>query len=101
MSEAASTETGTAQAQDSAKRGLPKFREGYVVSASMDKSVVVKVTTHKRHPKYGKFVLSSQKYVAHDETNQCGEGDRVRISECRPLSKTKRWRVREILEKAV
>jgi len=82
-------------------RGLPKFREGYVVSSKMDKSVVVKVTTHKRHPKYGKFVLSSQKYVAHDEKNECGEGDRVRICECRPLSKSKRWRVREILEKAI
>jgi len=87
--------------QEEKKRGLPKFREGLIVSSSMDKSVVVKVTTHKKHPKYGKFVLSSQKYMAHDETNECGVGDRVRIIESRPLSKMKRWRIKEVIEKAI
>ncbi len=86
---------------ESEKRGLPKFREGKVVSTSMDKSVVVKVTTHKKHPKYGKFVISSQKYLVHDEKNECGVGDRVKIIESRPLSKRKRWRLREIIERAV
>ena len=87
--------------QVESSRGLPKFREGRVVSSSMDKSAVVKVTTHKKHPKYGKFVLSSQKYMAHDEKNECGVGDRVKIIESRPLSKKKRWRIKEILEKAI
>ena len=87
--------------EESEKRGLPKFREGKVVSTSMDKSVVVKVTTHKKHPKYGKFVISSQKYLVHDEKNECGVGDRVKIIESRPLSKRKRWRLREIIERAV
>jgi small subunit ribosomal protein S17 len=53
------------------------------------------------HPKYKKFVLSSEKYVAHDEENECGIGDEVRIIECRPLSKTKRWRVQNIMKKAI
>ena len=81
-------------------RGLAKYQEGIVVSDKMDKSAIVKVTTHKMHPKYKKFVLSSQKYVAHDENNQCSVGDEVKIVECRPLSKTKRWRMKEITKKA-
>ncbi len=94
-------ETDNQVSSEGSSRGLAKFQEGLVVSDKMDKSVVVKVTTHKMHPKYKKFVLSSQKYVAHDEANACGEGDEVRIVECRPLSKTKRWRVQNVLKKAV
>lgn len=82
-------------------RGLRKFQEGYVVSNKMQKSVVVAVTTHKKHPQYGKYVLSTKRYMAHDEKDECQTGDRVLLSECRPLSKKKRWVVSEILEKAV
>jgi small subunit ribosomal protein S17 len=66
----------------------------------MQKTVVVTVTTQKKHPAYGKYVKRTKSYVAHDEANECQVGDRVTIVETRPLSKTKRWRVREILEKA-
>ena len=81
-------------------RGLVKFREGYVVSTKMDKTVVVAVTTRIRHAAYEKYVTRTKKYVAHDERNECTIGDRVMILETRPLSKTKRWRVKEIVEKA-
>ncbi len=83
------------------ERGLSKVREGSVVSNKMDKSVVVSVTTAKKHPQYGKYVRRSTRYIAHDENNECNPGDRVQIVETRPLSKLKRWRVRTILEKAV
>ena len=77
-----------------------KVRVGTVVSDRMDKTIVVKVETRMPHSLYGKIVRKSKKYVAHDEENQCGMGDLVRIMETRPLSKTKRWRLMEIVEKA-
>ena len=73
---------------------------GLVISSSADKSVVVKVENLVMHPLYQKFVRTSSKFMAHDEKNDCSEGDRVLIEECRPLSKRKRWRVRKIIERA-
>ena len=86
--------------EQSASRGVTKVREGKVVSSKMDKSVVVLVSTKKKHRTYQKFVSRSVRYIAHDKDNSCGEGDVVRIVETRPLSKTKRWRVQEILHRA-
>ena len=83
------------------KRGLQKTQIGVVISDKMDKSVVVQVDRLVRHPMYKKYVRRRAKYVAHDETNSCKVGDRVLIRETRPFSKTKRWRVSEVLEKAV
>ena len=74
-----------------------KERVGVVVSDKMDKTVVVAIENRSPHPKYGKIVVKTKKFKAHDEDNQCKEGDRVRIQETRPLSKTKRWKVAEIL----
>ncbi len=85
---------------DTATRGYRKVREGYVVSDKMDKTVVVEVEDRVKHPKYGKIIRRTKKYIAHDGENVCGVGDRVRLMETRPLSATKRWRVAEILEKA-
>jgi len=81
-------------------RGYRKVREGYVVSDKMDKTVVVEVEDRVKHPKYGKIIRRTKKYIAHDGENVCGVGDRVRLMETRPLSATKRWRVAEVLEKA-
>ena len=81
-------------------RGYRKTRTGIVVSDKMDKTVVVAVRTKVRHPLYGKMVNKTTKFKAHDENNDCGVGDTVRIMETRPLSKDKRWRVVEIIEKA-
>ena len=81
------------------ERNLRKERTGVVVSNKMDKSVVVAVKTQEKHPISGKFVKKTTKFVAHDEKNECSEGDTVRIMETRPLSKTKRWRLVEIVEK--
>lgn len=75
-----------------------KERVGEVVSDKMDKTVVVAIENRSPHPKYGKIVVRTKKYKAHDAENQCKIGDRVRITETRPLSKTKRWNVAEILE---
>lgn len=75
--------------------------QGVVVSDKMNKTIVVEVTRHVQHPRYRKFVRSSKKYKAHDETEQCGIGDLVTIVETRPLSKQKRWRLRSIDRKAV
>ncbi len=75
-----------------------KVQVGLVVSDKMDKTVVVAVENRIAHPRYGKIVVKTKKYKAHDETNQCKQGDRVRIAETRPLSKTKRWEVAEILD---
>jgi small subunit ribosomal protein S17 len=83
------------------KRGLQKSQTGVVISDKMDKSVVVQVDRLVRHPMYKKYVRRRAKYVAHDETDSCKVGDRVLIRETRPVSKTKRWRVSEVLEKAV
>jgi len=73
---------------------------GNVISNKMDKTVVVIVKTRRPHPRYKKYVTTFKKHKAHDETNACGVGDRVTIIETRPLSREKRWRVAEILEKA-
>lgn len=80
-------------------RNLRKERIGVVVSNKMDKSIVVAVKRKVKHPIYGKFVNKTTKLVAHDETNTCGEGDTVRIQETRPLSKSKCWRLVEIIER--
>jgi small subunit ribosomal protein S17 len=77
-----------------------KERVGVVVSNKMDKTIVVAVENRAPHPKYGKIVVKTRRYKAHDEENSCGEGDRVRIRETRPLSRTKRWIVAEILTSA-
>ena len=81
-------------------RGYRKTRIGEVVSDKMDKTIVVAIKTKVRHPLYGKMVNRTRKVKAHDEENSCGIGDTVKIMETRPLSKDKRWRVVEIIEKA-
>ncbi len=81
-------------------RNLRKERVGKVTSNKMDKSITVLVERKVKHPIYGKFVTKSTKFMAHDENNECGIGDTVRIMETRPLSKNKRWRLIEIIEKA-
>ena len=81
------------------ERNLRKERVGVVASNKMDKTIVVAVETHEKHPLYGKFVKKTTKFVAADEKNECDEGDTVRIMETRPLSKTKRWRLVRIVEK--
>ncbi len=82
-----------------AERKLRKERIGVVVSDKMDKTVIVKVSRRVVHPTYGKIVRLNKKFVAHDEKEECSIGDTVRIMETRPLSKTKRWRVEEIVTK--
>jgi small subunit ribosomal protein S17 len=104
----ATTETTAAPAPTSAAgttaadapRGRRKVREGVVVSNGMDKTAVVAVIERVRHPKYNKTVLQTKKLHAHDETNDVNVGDRVRVMECRPLSKQKRWRITDVLERA-
>jgi len=81
-------------------RANRKTREGTVVSSKMDKTVVVAVIERVRHPKYAKFVSRTKKLYAHDEANDAQIGDRVKVAETRPLSKLKRWRVVEVLERA-
>jgi small subunit ribosomal protein S17 len=80
-------------------RKTRKEKTGVVVSNKMDKSIVVSVERKVKHPKYGKFVKKSSSFVAHDEKNECSEGDKVLIQETRPLSKNKCWRLVEIIEK--
>ena len=82
------------------KRNLRKERIGVVTSNKMQKSIVVSETKKIKHPKYGKFLLKTKKYVAHDEENTCNEGDTVRIMETRPLSKNKCWRLVDVIERA-
>jgi 30S ribosomal protein S17 len=82
------------------KRNLRKTRIGKVVSNKMDKTITVAIEDHVKHPLYGKIVKKTVKFKAHDENNACGEGDTVKIMETRPLSKDKRWRLVEIIEKA-
>ena len=84
----------------SEQRGLRKSRVGMVVSDKMDKTIVVEIKERVRHPLYGKIMNQTSKLKAHDEENQCGIGDTVRIMETRPLSKMKRWRLNEIIERA-
>jgi len=81
-------------------RNLRKERIGVVSSDKMDKSIVVMVESKKKHPIYGKFIKQSNKFVAHDEKNDCNIGDTVKIMEVRPMSKSKRWRLVEVLERA-
>ena len=82
------------------ERNLRKERTGLVISDKMDQSIVVEIVTRKKHPMYGKFLKQTNKFMAHDEKNDCNIGDTVRIMETRPLSKNKRWRLVEILERA-
>ncbi len=82
------------------ERNLRKERIGVVVSNKMDKSIVVAIKRKVKHPIYGKFINKSKKLMAHDEENSCNIGDTVRISETRPLSKSKTWRLIEIIERA-
>ena len=82
------------------ERNLRKERIGVVSSNKMDKTIVVAVKWKEKHPMYGKFVNKTKKYHAHDEENTCGIGDTVRIMETRPQSKTKRWRLTQIIERA-
>ena len=89
-----------ATAETTATRGRRKVRQGIVVSDKMDKTVVVQIEQRKMHPIYGKIVKRSSKLKAHDETNDVHEGDTVRIAETRPTSKSKRWRVIEVVERA-
>jgi len=81
-------------------RNLRKERIGVVLSNKMDKSITIAVKWKEKHPIYGKFVSKTKKFHAHDEKNECNIGDTVKIMETRPLSKTKRWRLVEIIEKA-
>jgi small subunit ribosomal protein S17 len=94
------TATKTAPDQETEARGRRKVRTGYVISDSMDKTVIVQVGSSKAHRLYRKTVRQRSKFKVHDEKNECGVGDLVRIVETRPLSKEKRWRVQEIVEKA-
>jgi small subunit ribosomal protein S17 len=92
MSEATETETEA--------RKVRKVREGVVSSSSADKTITVTVIERVRHAKYNKFVLRTKKLYVHDEANDAGVGDKVRVMETRPLSKTKRWRLVEVVERA-
>lgn len=82
------------------ERNLRKERTGLVVSNKMEKSITVVVERKEKHPIYGKFVKRTKKFIAHDDNNDCNIGDTVKIAETRPLSKSKRWRLVEILERA-
>ena len=82
------------------KRGARKVREGVVVSDKMDKTVTIQIKTRVRHPLYGKIMNQTSKLKVHDENNECGVGDTIRVMETRPLSHDKRWRLVEIIEKA-
>lgn len=86
--------------ETSTERAARKIREGTVVSSAMDKTAVVAVVDRVRHAKYNKFVLRTKKLYAHDETNDVNVGDKVRVMETRPLSKNKRWRITDVLERA-
>ncbi len=87
-------------AENSSERNLRKTRVGIVTSDKMDKTIVVSIVDNVKHPLYGKIVKRTYKLKAHDENNECHIGDRVRVMETRPLSKDKRWRLVEIIEKA-
>jgi len=103
MSEENATATETVasvETADTAGRTARKVREGNVVSDKMAKTVVVAVIERIRHPKYGKFMMRTKKLYAHDESNDAHVGDKVRVMETRPMSKNKRWRVVEVLERA-
>ncbi|MBQ4046108.1 MAG: 30S ribosomal protein S17 [Lachnospiraceae bacterium] len=82
------------------ERNLRKTRTGKVISNKMDKTIVVAIENHEKHPLYGKIVKRTYKLKAHDENNECGIGDTVKVMETRPLSRDKRWRLVQIIEKA-
>ena len=84
----------------SEQRGMRKERVGVVVSDKMDKTIVVEIRTRVKHPLYGKIINRTIRFKAHDQNNECGIGDTVRVMETRPLSKDKHWRLVEIVEKA-
>jgi small subunit ribosomal protein S17 len=98
--EVPSTDDTAARTSEGSERQVRKVREGFVVSNKMDKTAIVAVIERVRHPKYNKFVLQTKRLYAHDETNDVNVGDRVRVMETRPMSKSKRWRVTEVLERA-
>ena len=100
--DASTTETSVPDAPEvvEASRSARKVREGNVISDKMAKTVVVAVIERIRHPKYGKFMMRTKKLYAHDEENDAHVGDKVRVMETRPMSKSKRWRVVEVLERA-
>lgn len=100
VEESASEESSTATTATEEKVPHRKVRTGVVVSDKMNKSIVVKVTRRLRHPLYKKYSFKSKKFMVHDENNECGIGDTVRIIETRPLSAQKRWRLDTILERA-
>ena len=81
-------------------RGQRKNRVGVVVSDKMDKTIVVEVTRRIKHKVYGKYIKQSKRYMAHDETNECRQGDRIEIEETRPRSANKRWRLKRVIDKA-
>jgi small subunit ribosomal protein S17 len=91
---------GKEAAETMEERGLRKTRIGVVVSDKMDKTCVIQIKTRVRHPLYGKILNRTSKLKVHDENNECGVGDTIRVMETRPLSKDKRWRLVEIIEKA-
>jgi small subunit ribosomal protein S17 len=97
MPEATAT---TNDSTETPERKVRKVREGTVVSNAMDKTVVVAVVDRVRHAKYNKFIVRTKKLYVHDETNDANVGDKVRVMETRPLSKNKRWRITDILERA-
>lgn len=84
----------------SERKNSRKTLDGTVVSTAMDKTIIVSIESLKKHPRYGKYVKNSVKFTAHDEKNECNLSDRVKIIECRPISKKKNWRIKEILERA-
>jgi small subunit ribosomal protein S17 len=94
------TDMADEQVEDTVERKRRKVREGIVVSTKMDKTVVVAVIDRVQHPRYRKTLQRTTKLYAHDEANEVREGDKVRIIEMRPMSRSKRWRVMEILERA-
>ena len=96
--EESASETAVEEADTT--RSARKIREGVVTSAGMDKTIVVTVTDRVRHAKYNKFILKSKKLYTHDEANDAGVGDKVRVMETRPMSKSKRWRLVDVVERA-
>lgn len=100
MTDSNSNPESTDVSSDDAARNNRKLRDGVVVSNKMDKTIVISIVERVRHPKYAKFIARTKKLYAHDETNDAQIGDRVRVMETRPLSKQKRWRLVEILERA-
>src|SRR4028118_670875 len=100
MAEETTQATETTEGQSAEERTARKVREGLVVSDKMDKTAVVAVVRLKRHPLYGRVQRVTKRFKAHDESNECHVGDRVRIMETRPISKDKNWRILDIVERA-